>query len=103
MILLLLKSSPSREHSKVLYCLGVRKRGKTGNHRKVRVKRKWWVLAQPPYSLQGNRRQSPRVEPSKQGVTPPDVEENPGSWYHQRLGGQTGPRAHSRYIHIKQE
>ena len=34
----------------------------TGKHGKVEVKIMWWVLAQPPYSLQENRRQSPRVE-----------------------------------------
>ena len=52
--------NPSR--SKVLYRWGVRRRGKTGNHRKVGVKKKWWVLVQFPYSQQGNGRQSPRVE-----------------------------------------
>ena len=26
------------------------------------MKRKCWILAQSPYSLQGNRRQTPRVE-----------------------------------------
>ena len=30
------------------------KREKTGKHGKVRVNRRWWVLAQPPYTLQGN-------------------------------------------------
>ena len=34
---------------------------------------------------------------------PPDAEENPGSRYRQRLGGQARPRVHSRYIHVKQE
>ena len=33
-----------------------------GNHGKVGVKRKCWVLAQPPYSLQGNGKHSPRLE-----------------------------------------
>ena len=42
----------NRQHSKVLNRLRVRKRGKKGNHGKVGVKRKWWVLAQPPYSPQ---------------------------------------------------
>ena len=51
------------------------------------VKRKWWVSAQPPYSSQKNGRQSPRVEPVKQGDRPPDAEENPGSRYRQMLGG----------------
>ena len=31
-------------------------------HRKVEVMRKWWVLAHPPYSRQGNGRQLPKVE-----------------------------------------
>ena len=55
-LLLLLRSNPSRQQSKVLYHWGVRKRGKTGKHGNVKVKRKWWVLTQPLYSLQGNRR-----------------------------------------------
>ena len=38
--ILLLLSNPSRQHSKVLYRWGVSRRGKTGNHRKVGVKRK---------------------------------------------------------------
>ena len=29
-----------------------RLRGKTGKQRKGEGKKKWWVLAQPPYSLQ---------------------------------------------------
>ena len=45
----------------------------------------------------------PRVEPLNQGNRPPDVEDNQGSWYRQRLGGQPRPSAHSRYIHVKQE
>ena len=55
------------------------RRGKTRKHEKVEVKRKWWVLMQPPYSLQGNGRQLPRVEPFNQRNRPPDVEENLGS------------------------
>ena len=74
--ILLLKSNLSRQHSKVLYCWGVRRRGKTGNHRKVGVKREWWALAQPPYSLQGNGRQSPRVNHLKRDK--PHDAENPG-------------------------
>ena len=75
------KSSPGK-HSRVTYYYykgvtttgsnqryyitggGVRKRGKrgkTGKQGKVGVKRKWRALAQPPYSLQGNGRQSPKV------------------------------------------
>ena len=33
----------------------------------------------------------------------PDMEDYSRSWYRQRLGGQARPRAHSRYIHLKQE
>ena len=54
--------------------------GNTGKHGKVEVKRKLWVLAQPPYFQQEKREQSPRVE--QKGDRPPDVEENPGSQYH---------------------
>ena len=63
----------------------------------------WWVLAQTPYSPQGNGRQSPRVEPFNEEDRPPDAEENPGNRYRLRLGGQARQRAHSRYIHVKQE
>ena len=38
-LLLLLKGNSSRQNSKVLYCWGIRRRGETGNNRKVRVKR----------------------------------------------------------------
>ena len=61
--ILLLKSNHSRQHPNVLYREGVRRRGRTGNHGKVGVKRKWWALAHPPYSPQENGRQTPRVEP----------------------------------------
>ena len=66
--------TPSRQNSKVLYPLVVRRRGKTGKHGKVGVKR-WWVLVQTPYSLHENGRQSPRVESWNQGDKPPDAEE----------------------------
>ena len=49
-IFLLLRSNPSRQHVKVLYHWGARRKGKTGNHGKVGVETKWWVLAHPPYS-----------------------------------------------------
>ena len=78
--------------------LGVRRRGKTGKNGKIGVKRKWWVIAQPPYSSQGNGRQSPGWN---QGDRTPDTEENPGSHYRQKMGVQARPRAHSRYIHVK--
>ena len=38
--LLLLKSDSSRPHSMVLYCWGVKRRGKTGNHGKIRSENK---------------------------------------------------------------
>ena len=66
------------QHLKTLYRWGVR-RGTTGKYGKIGVKRKWWVLAGSPYSLQGNGRKSPRVESCNQEDRPPDVEENPGS------------------------
>ena len=37
------------------------------------------------------------------GDRPPDKEDNPGSWNHQRLGGQDRLQVHSRYIHVKPE
>ena len=54
-IYLLLRSNPSRQHSKVLYPWQVRRRVNTGKHGKVGVKRKGWVLAQPSYYLQETR------------------------------------------------
>ena len=91
---ILLKSYPKGTIS-----LGVQKR----KDRRVGMKRKWWVLAQPPYSLQGNGRQSPKVEPFKHEDRPLYAEENPGSRCRQRLGRKARARAHSRYIHVKQE
>ena len=40
LLLLLLRSNPSRQHLKVLYRWGVGRIEKTGKHGKVRVKRK---------------------------------------------------------------
>ena len=40
-IILLLRSNPSRQHSKILYPWGVWRRGKEGKHGKVGMKRKW--------------------------------------------------------------
>ena len=43
----LLRSNSSRQHSKVIYRWGIRRRRKIGKHGNVGVKRKWWwVLAQ---------------------------------------------------------
>ena len=46
---------PEQAALKTLYRMGrgVRRRGKTGKHGQVEVKRKWWVSVQPPYSPQG--------------------------------------------------
>ena len=49
-MLLLLRSNPSRQHSKGTTLLGGQKRRKDSKSRNG----KWWVFAQPPYSLQGN-------------------------------------------------
>ena len=68
LLLLLLRSNPSRQHSQVLYRWGFRRRGKTGKQGKIGGKRKWWLLDQSPYSPQGNWKQSPKVEPFKQGI-----------------------------------
>ena len=58
----IINNNSSTQHSKALHCWGVRRRGEIGKHGKIEVKRKWWGLAQPPYSAQGNGRQLPRVE-----------------------------------------
>ena len=83
--------------------LGVRRRGKAGKHGYIGLRKKWKVLAQSPYSLQGNRRKSPRVEPWNQWDRSPDAEKNPGSRYRQSLGEHARLWAHSKYIHVKQE
>ena len=49
----------------VLYRWGARRRGL--KDRKTQ-KSKWLVLAQPPYSTQGNRKQSPCVEHGTRGI-----------------------------------
>ena len=66
-----------RQHSKVTVTGGSEEEERQENKGKKRVKRKWWILALPPYTPQGNRRQW------NQGDRP-DTEENPGSRYHQR-------------------
>ena len=91
-------SNPSRQHSKALYRWGFRRRGKTGKHRKVGGKRKWRVLAQPPYSPQGKGRQGPRVEPYNQG-------EIGGGEPREPVSAKTGKTSETAgaYIHVKQE
>ena len=65
-ILLLLRSNTSRKHSKVLY-----RRQEKRKNRKTRKSKSeenvvgFKLLAQPPYSPQGNGRQSPTVEPGR--------------------------------------
>ena len=83
--------TPAGNNQRYYISRGVRRRGKTGIHGKVGVKRKWWVLAELPYSPQGNGMQSPRVEPFNQEDRPPYTEENPENQYSQRLGGQARP------------
>ena len=57
-------SNPSIQHSQVLYRWGWgQEKRKDGKYGKVEVKRKWLVLAQPPYSPQGNERQLPGWKP----------------------------------------
>ena len=86
-ILLLIRSNPSSNQRYYMAGGGGFRRGKTGKYGEVGVKRNWWVLVQPPYFLQGNGKQSPRVELWNKGDRPPDIEENPGSHYRQMLGG----------------
>ena len=75
-IYILLKEYLQQAALKGTISLGVRRRENRGKRGKAGVKRKWWVLAQSPYSPQGQgRRQSPRVEPWIQGDRQPDAEE----------------------------
>ena len=46
-------------------------RKETGKHGKGGLKRKWYALAQPPYSPQRIWRQSPTVEPLNSGIDHP--------------------------------
>ena len=94
-IILLLRSNPSRQHSKHYIAWQLREEERQ-KHRKVEVKRKWLVSAQPPYHKE--MRQSPGWKPMGDRST--YVEDNPGSQYRQRLGEQVEPQVHSRYIHI---
>ena len=59
------------------YIASDRRRGNKEKHGKIEVKKKLWISAQPPYSSQGNGRQSPGWKPT--GDKPPDAEDNPGS------------------------
>ena len=62
------------------------------------MKKKWQVLAQSPYFLQGNGRQSARVELWNQGDRPADMEENFSNVkdWEDKLS-----HVHSRYAYIK--
>ena len=42
----------------VFLCLCVGEKERSGKHRKLGVKRKQWVLAQPPYFLQARKREA---------------------------------------------
>ena len=56
--ILLLRSNPRRQHSRRSRG-GGRRTGNPKSHGEVEMKRKWWVLVQPPYSSQGKGRQLP--------------------------------------------
>ena len=62
-LLLLLRNNPSTQQSKVLtISLEGQKKKKDRKTRKSRNEEKVLVLVQPPYSLQGNGSQSPRMD-----------------------------------------
>ena len=84
----MLRSNPSREHSKALYCWGFKRRGKRGKHGKV-VK----AVRKPEAVTQGGNH----------GDRPPDEEDKPGNEYRQRSERLARPRTPSRDIHVKQE
>ena len=98
-ILLLLRSNPTRQHSKVPNIAEGQKR-KDWKTRKSRHGEK--VVGFSLASLLPARKR----EADTQGGTkdrPPDAEENPGSRYHQKLGGQEtagGFQIHSRKTKI---
>ena len=92
---LLLTSASSTKRYYIVGGSGEEERQENG--KKVGVKRKWWVLAEPPYSPQGKGKRLQREEPFNQG-------DSTGRRYCQRLGGQERSGAHfSRYIHLTQE
>ena len=71
-VLLLLRSNPSRQHSKVLYRWEGQEKRKDRKIQKSRSKEKVGFSSAslfPP----SNGRQSPKVEPFKQGDRPPDA------------------------------
>ena len=65
-----MRSNTSRQQSKALYRWRVRRRGKSGKHRKV-VKRKWWVLAKPLFPA---RKQEAVTQGENNGNRPPYAE-----------------------------
>ena len=76
--LLLLRSNPSRCHSKVLY---------RGSQEKRKDKKTWKIWSEQKGVGFSSVSLFPGKKPFNQGDRPPDAEENPGSWYRQRLGG----------------
>ena len=64
LLFLLIKSNPIRQHSKVLYRYEVRRRGKTGKHRKVGVESSGFKLNLPiPHNETGGSTQGETMEP----------------------------------------
>ena len=96
---ILLLNNPSRQHSKALYHWGVRRRERTGKHGKVGVKRKRQVLVQLSFSLQGNGRQSLRLETGGQPHPMWWRTQGPSIVKGWEIRETTGA---FRYIHIKQ-
>ena len=84
MYILLLRSKPSRQHSKALYRWGVR-RGKAGKYGKVRVKRKEMVGSDPGWN---------------QGDRPPDAEGKPREPVTSKAGRTSETAAHSIAGHL---
>ena len=94
-------SYPSRQHSKILYHWEVRRRGKTGKHRKVGVKRKWWVLAQPPIPHKETGGSYPGWNHLTRGIDHLTWRRTQGDGIVK--GWEEKQEAQSRYIYIKQE
>ena len=96
-LLLLLRSNPSRQHSEVLYRWGGGKEKREDRKtRKSRSKEK--IVGFSPSSLLPGRKLEAVTHGGNYRDRPTDLEDNPGSRCR-----KARPRAHSRYIHVKQE